>query len=347
MKRAVLFSLFACCLFVACAQTKSVTRLGIVNPTPGNLRNVIHLIEKEYIHADSISITGIYHHSQSSSIALTEKFLQENNDDITIEIIKGAISIDSLFVPNGCTEEFRQLLEKTDALIVFGGADIVPFIYGEETLLTTALVSAGKNWEISFLYHLIGGFQDKSHVPLLEKRPDYTIFGICLGMQEMNVASGGTLYQDIPSQLYGKTTYESILRENPDNIHKNYWNSISNEHNFSFIHLHPLSVIKGSLLDFESFSGNPEVVSAHHQSAKKIGKDFRVAATSTDGKVVEAIQHTRYKNVYGVQFHPDFSILYEADQEFDISPSDKRKLSEETLSFYKRLWEEFSLTLVK
>lgn len=345
MKRTVLLSLFIFLLFAACAQTGTITRLGVVNPTPGNLQNVINLIGKELIQGDSIAIIGIYHHTQASSIASTEKFLLEHNYNIPIEIINGSITLDSLFVPNACSEEFSEIFHKTDALILLGGNDIVPSIYGEETLLTTAMVAEGKNWEISFLHHLIGGFQNENNIPLLEKRPDYPILGICLGMQEMNVASGGTLYQDIPSQLYGKTTYESILRENPENIHKNYWNSISNEHNFSFIHLHPIRIMKDSHLDFSSFSGDPEVVSAHHQSAKKIGRNFRVAATSTDGKVVEAIEHTRYKNVFGVQFHPDFSVLYEKERVFEISPSEKRALSEETMLFYQLLWEDFSRRL--
>jgi Predicted glutamine amidotransferases len=345
MKRSTLFLLLVFSLYTACAQTKTVTRLGIVNPTPGNLRNAINLIETEYIHADSITIIGIYHQSQSSSIESTEEFLQNSSYNIDIVIINGEISIDSLFVHNGCTEEFRHIFEKTDALMLFGGADIVPRIYGEETLLTTEMVSSGKNWELSFLYHLIGGFQDEAFAPLLEKNPDYPILGICLGMQELNVASGGSLYQDIPFQIYGKTTYESILKEKSDNIHRNYWNHINNENDFSFLHLHPIRVTKGGFLDFKSLPGNPMVISAHHQAAKKIGKGFRVAATSTDGKVVEALQHTRYKNVYGIQFHTDFSILYEEDKEFEISPSEKIVLSEETRRFHKLFWENFSRRL--
>ena len=343
MKKILLFLFLTFSLFAACAQTKRVTRLGIAHPTTGNLRNVLNLIEKNHIRADSIRIVGIFHQKQTDLIESSQKMIADNNlQNVQLFVIQGEISLDDLFTENLCSKEFRKIFDETDAMIFFGGDDIPPVIYGEETFLTTELISSGKNWELSFMFHLIGGFRNEKFVPMLEKKPDYPVLGICLGMQEMNVAAGGSLYQDIPFQIYGKTTYESILKENAENIHKNYWNRVSNENDCSFIHLHPIRVAKGSFLDFPAFSGNPVVASVHHQSANKIGKNFKVVATSMDGKVVEALQHTRYKNVYGIQFHTDFSVLYEDGKVFDFSPSQKSPLSEETKRFQKLFWGDFS-----
>lgn len=324
------------------SQTKTITRLGIMNPTPGILSNALNLISKQYITADSLEVVGVYHESQASSIAATDAFIKEKGYSyISLKIVEGELPIKNLFEENNCTTQFKELFDDTDALIFFGGMDIPPSVYGEETFLTTELFHTGKNWELSFLFHLIGGSQNNFQ-PLLVNKPDYTILGICLGMQEMNVASGGSMVQDIPYQIYGKTTYESILSQDSTSIHKNYHSSIDNENSYTSIHFHPISITPGSFLDFEGISENPVVASVHHQAVKDLGKDFKVVATSLDEKVVEALQHIIFRNVYGIQFHTDFSSLYEEGYKFKVSPNKTIELSEDTRAFQKQFWQNFS-----
>ncbi len=342
LRKIFLIALLILPMSVVIGQSKTITRLGIVNPTPGIMSNALNLVSKNHIKADSLVIVGIYHESQRSSIAATNRFLEEKGDqNITLEIIEGELLIENLFEKNNCTAQFEELFAKTDALIFFGGADIPPKLYNEETFLTTEYIDAGKNWELSFLHHLIGGSQSDMK-PLLLSKPDYTILGICLGMQEMNVASGGSLYQDIPFQIYGQTTYEGVLQQATANIHKNYNDRIDNENNYTSIHFHPIAITPKSFLDFEGVSVNPVVASVHHQSVKDVGQNFEVVAKSMDGKVVEALQHTQFKNVYGIQFHTDFSTLYDEGREFTISPRETLVLSEDTHTFQRLFWQNFS-----
>ncbi|MEA3461924.1 MAG: gamma-glutamyl-gamma-aminobutyrate hydrolase family protein, partial [Bacteroidota bacterium] len=56
---------------------------------------------------------------------------------------------------------------------------------------------------------------------------------------------------------------------------------------------------------------NPLVLSSHHQAIEKLGSGWKVAATSMDGKIIEAIQHDRYPHVLGVQFHPEKPGLFD------------------------------------
>ena len=329
-------------VLIVIGQSKTITRLGIVNPTPGIMRNTLNLISKDYIVADSLVIVGIYHESQGSSIVATNKFLEDKRlQNITIEIVKGELLIENLFEKNNCSTQFEELFANTDALIFFGGADIPPKTYNEETFLTTENIDVGKNWELSFLHHLIGGSQSEVK-PLLLSKPDYTILGICLGMQEMNVASGGSLYQDIPFQIYGQTTYEGLLKQDVANIHKNYNDRIDNENNYTSIHINTIAITPKSFLDFEGVSANPVVASVHHQSVKDVGQNLEVVATSMDGKVVEALQHTRFENVYGIQFHTDFSSLYDEGREFIISPQETVGINEDTHTFQQMFWQKFS-----
>lgn len=342
LRKLLLVALFILPISIVIGQSKTITRLGIVNPTPSIIGNALNLVSKNHIKADSLVIVGIYHESQRSSIAATNRFLEEKgHNNITIKIIKGELLLENLFEKNNCTAQFEELFAKTDALIFFGGADIPPKTYNEETFLTTEYIDAGKNWELSFLHHLIGGSQSVME-PLLLSKPYYTILGICLGMQEMNVASGGSLYQDIPYQIYGKTTYEGVLQQDAANIHKNYNSRIDNENDYTAIHFHPITITPRSFLDFESVSTNPVVASVHHQSVKDVGQNFEVVATSMDGKIVEALQHTRFKNVYGIQFHTDFSSLYDEGREFTVSPQETMVISDDTHTFQRLFWQNFS-----
>lgn len=107
---------------VIVGQNKNISRLGIINPTPTNMRNAMNLVSKKHITADSLVIVGIYHESQTSSIAATNKFLKENEyNTISIEIIEGELLTKNLFEENNCTSQFQELFANTDALIFFGG----------------------------------------------------------------------------------------------------------------------------------------------------------------------------------------------------------------------------------
>lgn len=342
LRKTLLIALLILPLCIVIGQTKPITHLGIINPTPTNLHNTMNLVSKEYIAADSLAIVGIYHESQSSSIAATSEFLTENEyNNISIHIIRGDLPTENLFKQNSCTSQFEEIFATTDALIFFGGYDIPPRMYNEETLLTTEHFDKGKNWEVSFMHHLIGGSQSDIE-PLLLKKPNYTILGICLGMQEMNVASGGSLYQDIPYQIYNQTTFESVLEADAANIHKNYYNNIDNENSYTNIHFHPITITPNSFLDIKGVSNNPVVASVHHQAAKDIGQNFKIVATSMDGRVVEALQHTLFTNVYGIQFHTDFSMLYDEGRTFIISPQQSMVISNDTHKFQRLFWQKFS-----
>jgi len=350
MKNTILRTAIGMFLFVAfvsgVCQAKTIT-LGVINPTPYNLARILFLADNDYIRLDSLEITGIYHESQNASIKSTNEFIEKSGrNNISVSIIKNTVPLDSFFTSNQWTDAFKELFLQTDGLIFFGGDDIMPRLYGEETFLTTELISSGRNWEVPFLFHLLGSSRNNHFIPFLEQKPDYLILGICLGMQEMAVATGGTLVQDIPFQIYEKTTYESVLAQDSDNRHKNYRGRIDNTNNSgSTPHLHRIKINPNSGLDFEQVQ-NPLVVSIHHQSVGKTGENFQIIATSMDDKVIEAISHSKYKNVYGTQFHPEVQMIYE-QQEFVYSDNEKIILDSNAQLFHKRFWKNFSDRLKK
>jgi putative glutamine amidotransferase len=91
------------------------------------------------------------------------------------------------------------------------------------------------------------------------------------------------------------------------------------------------------------------VISAHHQALGKLGKGIKINATSSDGRVIEGIEHEKYPNVLGVQFHPDFPELWNEGLTFRWKPEDKGEASFLSLmknyppseEFNRRIWTWF------
>ena len=126
---------------------------------------------------------------------------------------------------------------------------------------------------------------DRSNLLLAQKAMDSgkPVLGICRGMQLMNIAKGGTLYQDIPSQTTGITGHSyGYIRT--DVVHK--------------VHVKDSSYLR------EVFGTDElEVNSIHHQAVKDVGKDFTVTVTAPDG-IVEGIEIPG-KPIFAVQWHPE------------------------------------------
>lgn len=166
----------------------------------------------------------------------------------------------------------RDYAEYLDGLILQGGTDVSPRAYGEEPLRPEW---AGDPVRDAYELELLHEFMEA-------RKP---VLGICRGMQLINVALGGTLYQDLPSQRPGAITHESA--EYDRNIHTVAFSG------------------DGQLSRwFEGIAGG-RVVSIHHQGINRLGRDILIEATAEDD-AVEAIRWKGRSFVCGVQWHPEF-----------------------------------------
>jgi putative glutamine amidotransferase len=155
---------------------------------------------------------------------------------------------------------------------------------------------------------------------------------------------------------YGKKYLEDVIDLGRENWHANPLARLYPEEKLLPYNMHPIKLIeKGKFCSEIGFNkeDSPYILSAHHQMADKLGKRIKIAATSLDGKVVEAIEHEKYPNVLGVQFHPEFPILYDYDKKFRLTPKDKEEKSlrsilesnPPSLAFHKKIWAWFSQRL--
>jgi putative glutamine amidotransferase len=250
-----------------------------------------------------------------------------------------------IYVRNACTPLFTEIAQYADGLIFTGGADIPPALYGAKTKLNTAIRTPRRHyWEISLLAHLLGSTRAKGIEPLLKKRPHLPVLGICLGMQTINVATGGTLYQDILRDIYKVTTFEDARALPSEQLHRSVRYQLEPGKGIYMGVYHPIRFLKTTSWRRLVPDSHPvRVLSIHHQALHKLGQGLRVTATSTDGKVIEAIEHDTFANVWGIQFHPDYYFSDRAASARGKSPRWAKPVDDQrTLTFHRGIWQAFS-----
>jgi gamma-glutamyl-gamma-aminobutyrate hydrolase PuuD len=161
-----------------------------------------------------------------------------------------------------------------DALVLQGGADVSPVSYGEQPLRSDWRGDRVRDvYEIALLQEFVS-----------RGKP---VLGICRGLQLINVAFGGTLFQDIGSQRE-----QAGEHHDPEAYDRHY---------------HEISFVAGSgLAGIYPGLGRTRVNSIHHQAVKELGRDLAVEAVSVPDGVVEALRRAGPGYVVGVQWHPEF-----------------------------------------
>ena len=340
--------------------TSKEVRLAIFYPSLGTINSLVELRKKGLFPQEDIIVIGVYHEKEKTDYEKSKEFVKENNMEwFKFHQISGELNKDNLFQKNSCTEDFKNIFQKSDGIIFFGGADIPPSIYKSKTNLLTDIATPYRHFlELSFIFHLLGGFQDENFEAFLESSPQFPILGICLGAQSLNVGTGGTLTQDIWFVKYGKKYFEEVIDLGKENWHANPLARLYPEEDLLPYNMHPIKLLeRGKFCSEIGFDkeDTPYILSVHHQMADKLGKRIKIAATSLDGQVVEAIEHEKYPNVLGVQFHPEFPILYDYEKKFRLTPQDTEEKSllsilesnPPSLAFHKKIWAWFSQKLKK
>ncbi len=335
------------------------TVFAMCHPELGQIKNIEEMVEKDIIPLQRIQLIAVYHEDESDDYTEAHEYVKKNKLTwVTFRPIKGKVAVQDVYKENLWTPQFRRIFENTDGIIFTGGEDMPPVLYGEKNhLLTDAITPVRSYYEASFLFHLLGGSQNSAFVPFLESRQNYVVLGICLGCQTMNVACGGTMFQDIPAEVYKYTTVEQVLAAGSDQVHSGRYiralYPLDTDlppafHRFKFkkdsVFVKGMKLKKGE---------EPLVLSAHHQAIEKVAKDLEVIGFSMDEKIVEAVAHKKYKNVLGVQFHPEPYRLYRKGLMFQQEPGgaldfNLRQYLEDNppaMEFHRKFWVWFAQVL--
>lgn len=170
-------------------------------------------------------------------------------------------------------EQIAQYADLVDGVLFSGGDDVDPAAYGE-----------AQHWSCGDISPMRDEFEMQLLRTLLEKHPDKPILAICRGEQLVNVALGGTLYQDLHSQL-------------PDCIRHH-------QQQISVYASHKAELVPGTRLHAIYGADEVAVNSFHHQAVKEVGKGLIVSARAADG-VIEAVEMPEHPYFVAVQWHPE------------------------------------------
>lgn len=167
--------------------------------------------------------------------------------------------------------DIRQVLAGLDGLLLIGGGDVDPSLYGRPLHPATRMLPERRlRFDLSL-----------AAAALTRKTP---ILGVCMGMQLLNVAAGGTLVQHLEDTAEDRIKHQQMARSDQE--------------------VHEISISADSRLAKVMQAQPLAVNSTHHQAIDRLAPGFKVCARAADG-VIEAIERTEGTMVLGVQWHPE------------------------------------------
>ena len=225
-----------------------------------------------------VGISACFFHADAKRPIFTGKTLQYVEESIAHWVMStGALA---LMIPNPSGQTQRgdvalaDYAERLDALVLEGGSDFWPGSYRETPLQERW---SGDRIRDAYEQALLHAFEARG-------KP---VLGVCRGLQLMNVALGGTLYQDIETQLPG-----ALRHRDGDVYDRNY---------------HDVEFVDGSgLAGIHAGVGRAKVNSVHHQAVKDLAPGLVVEARSPVDDVIEAVRRPGGSYMAAVQWHPEF-----------------------------------------
>lgn len=191
------------------------------------------------------------------------------NDYLQSVIQAGGLPI---ILPIEIDSYVEQLVDIIDGLVVTGGGDIDPMLFNEEPHQNLGMISPGR---------------DSFEVAMIQKtlNANKPILAICRGIQILNIALGGDMYQDIYSQI------EKNLLQHSQKATRSHL-------------AHYVTAKEDSLLATIADKLTFKVNTYHHQAVRHVPYPLAVTGIASDG-VIEAIESTEHEFVLGVQWHPE------------------------------------------
>jgi len=175
-------------------------------------------------------------------------------------------------LPPVTPDDAPALLDRLDGIVLSGGVDVDPALYGQEPHPRLGRVNRRRDdFELALVREAL--------------RRDVPILAICRGHQVLNVATGGTLIQDIASE---------VVRGGVHDYRRERWEKA-----------HEVNILPGTRLREILGADRVSVNSFHHQAVAKLGRALRISAVASADEIVEAIEAPDRRFAIGVQWHPE------------------------------------------
>lgn len=207
--------------------------------------------------------------------------MQHRLGDNYVKAIVQAGGVPVLLPNNMDLTSVEELSAGLDGFLLSGGGDVDPALFGERATEQLGAVTPRRDdFELALARYVIN-------------ETDKPVLSICRGIQVMNVAMGGTLHIDLPSD--GKLCHSLTMY--PRNVRT-----------------HDVKVTPGTRMEDIMSGSKGRVNSFHHQAIRDVADCFVISAVSADDGVVEAVEQPGERFVVGVQWHPEELVEYEEAQ---------------------------------
>lgn len=233
-----------------------------------------------------IGVSARIFHPEEGAKGLSSKTLQYLEESIAQWVMARDVMV--FMIPSVNTNglirpsniRLRDYARHLDGLVLQGGADVAPQSYSQQSTRPEWNGDRTRDmYELELLHEFI--------------EADKPLLGICRGCQLLNVAFGGSLYQDIATEVPDAIAHVNDLYD-------------QNGHELQFTAQSTLAKLFPPL-------STARVNSIHHQSIKNLGRDIMVEAISPADNIVEAIRYQKAKFVVGLQWHPEFHLTGQSD----------------------------------
>jgi putative glutamine amidotransferase len=229
-----------------------------------------------------IGVSARIYHPEPNSVGIYSKTLQYLEQSVAHWVMSRDVlvfmvpSVDKDGLIHRSNIRLSDYAKHLDGLVLQGGADIAPESYGESPLQADWAGDRVRDvYEMELLHEFV--------------EADKPVLGICRGAQMINVAFGGTLYQDINTQIT-----DTFTHRNAEAYDKNYHEIV----------IEPDSGLARMYPGIQTARVN----SIHHQSIRKLGRELTVEAWSQPDRMIEAARWRGDSYVFGVQWHPEFLV---------------------------------------
>lgn len=207
--------------------------------------------------------------------------MQHRLGDNYVKAIVQAGGVPVLLPNNMDLTSVEELSAGLDGFLLSGGGDVDPALFGERATVQLGAVTPRRDdFELALARYVIN-------------ETDKPVLGICRGIQVMNVAMGGTLHIDLPSD--GKLCHSLTMY--PRNVRT-----------------HDVKIAPGTRMEDIMSGSKGRVNSFHHQAIRDVADCFVISAVSADDGVVEAVEQPGERFMVGVQWHPEELVEYEEAQ---------------------------------
>jgi putative glutamine amidotransferase len=162
--------------FLNTELNKDKTYVLLAHPTVGNIETINFLLKNKILKVPDVEFVGVYSYAENYDYSQSAELIKRPGmGRFHLQKVDGALSITNIYRDNELTKIFKTLFDHSVGIFFFGGDDIQPELYQHPNLYSVVTDPNRHLFELSFLFHLIGGYQNEMFIPFIKEKSAYLV----------------------------------------------------------------------------------------------------------------------------------------------------------------------------